>query len=1704
MRKGLRIVLWVVAGIFFLLFAVVIFINTRPGKDFVRTRIVSFLHTKLGTEVQIGELDYDLPTMVVLKDVLLKDQAKDTLLAARQLKVDIALLKLMSSNVSIQQVYLDGAYVHVYRKQEDTAFNFQYIVNAFSPTDTTTPTDTSTLQMNLDKLVLHDVHIKMDDYAGGTRMAYDVGDLNLTMKELDPYKLNFRADKLYANNVRAVLIQGRSYLPAKPDTGSTPVTPNLSANELNLNNVYYDQQNLENQFFMEMNVGQLLAHPKNIDIPGQQIDIRDFLLSNASVNILMKERSAELAKEIADTLVDENAPESVKWRVTANDLNLNNIGFVMNNENDPHMARGIDYSHLDVQKLTLDADNVLYTMDTIGGVINHLAATEQSGLDVRELKTRFEYNPQGGYLNDLYLQTSNSILQDNASVKYPSVEAIAKNPGLIQTEIHFQNSIIGMRDVLIFAPQLYSQPFFRQHQNGMVRLNADITGRLDALDINRLAASGLGNTDVNLSGQVYGIPDPNKLSYNLNIQKLQSTRNDIQMLLPPAALKQIRLPERFGVAGTISGNTTVYHPNLMIVSSDGNAYVKGTVDVSRTGHERYDLVVRTQGLNIGSILQNDQLGIVTADITARGTGFDINSMNVAAKGTIHAATYNHYTYHDVHFNGTVAGKKADFHVNSDDPNAHLNLEGSADFAGKYPAIYTNGTIDSIDLHALHFYSSEMRIHGIVNASIAELNPDYPRGTITIDNPIVTTNGKRYQMDSLYVVASPSADSGNNIIVYAPSLNAHVWGHTPLTRIGDIIQSKINEHYAITDSLKLVHKKKITPIAVPPDYDLHLTARVENNPLLQAFVPGIKDMDTVSVDGLLTPQKLYFDAHAPHIAYQNYNIDDAKILVNGSDSALTYTASVDHLYQKSIDVWYANVSGQLSANEITSRISIADKDSNERFRVNALLAQNNNEQVLQLQPGLMLNYQTWNVNQPNRVVFSDKGFYVENFAISNGQERIAVNSQSPTFNAPLRADISNFLLSDITQIISKDTLIANGVLGGTINLQRFNPDPMVTSTLGISSFSVLGDTIGNVDINVSSATEKAINASVGITGHGNNISLKGLYYPQPVNGSNFDMTLALNPLNVASFEGVAQHQINNSTGFILGSLHVTGTMSDPNLNGTLKTDNLSTTVSMLNTRFTMPNEPIVVNGKNVTLNDFDIQDSGGNVATLNGNFNFDKMDLAMRLRANHWLAMNSTARNNKDFYGRLLLSTNMNIRGPVMAPTVDGSLNILDGTSVTATIPTTQATAQEREGVVKFIDVSDPGSQDILPPMTPDSVRKMASVPAGTNVNLNVTVDDQAEFSVIIDEGSGDFVKIRGEGNLNTTVAPDGTLGLVGTYTILDGSYHLNYNFIQRLFTIQSGSTITFSGDPTMAELNVTAIYEADVPPYDLVSRQIQDPGELVYFKQRLPFQVQMNLTGPMMHPVIGFDIVLPEDQNYRVAGTVTDVVRARLSQLRNNPSDLNKQVFALIILNRFVAEDPFQNGAGSGGVEAIARQSASRFISEQLNKFASGLISGVDLTLDLNTTEDYTTGEKRNRTDLTVGASKRLLNDRLTVDVGTDFQLEGPTSNTKNTSYIPGNIAVTYDLTADGRYRIRFYRKDEETGVVEGNVVATGASFILQKDYNRFRQVFMSKRKRLRQRQDRKQQRADKRQQGQQQQQDNSADTTKAAMILREEENTSR
>src|SRR5439155_1673453 len=108
----------------------------------------------------------------------------------------------------------------------------------------------------------------------------------------------------------------------------------------------------------------------------------------------------------------------------------------------------------------------------------------------------------------------------------------------------------------------------------------------------------------------------------------------------------------------------------------------------------------------------------------------------------------------------------------------------------------------------------------------------------------------------------------------------------------------------------------------------------------------------------------------------------------------------------------------------------------------------------------------------------------------------------------------------------------------------------------------------------------------------------------------------------------------------------------------------------------------------------------------------------------------------------------------------------------------------------------------------------------------------------------------------------------------------------------------------------------------------------------------------------------------------------------------------------------------------------------------------------LNNQQDFSTGTEQDYTELNVSVSKRLFNDRITVNVGSNFDVQGTGNANQNASNIAGDVAVDYRLTKDGRYMIRAYRKNQYEAVVEGQVVETGVSFILTLDYDKLKEIF--------------------------------------------------
>ena len=281
MRKVLRISLYVLGSIVLLVFIAVLFIISPPGKKFVRDQAVSFLRNKLKTEVHIGAVEYSLPKMVGLRDVLFKDQARDTLLAARRLKVDIDMLALLKSRVVVEEIVLEGVNAHIYRNAPDTTFNYSYIIEAFAPASpapatkevAATPQDTSAaLVFDLDRVLLDDIRLRFNDQTGGMNLALALNQLRLNMRTLDPDKMVFDLKRLYVNGLDVNFIQDSSLLPpSAPDTAAQPLR--LAADQIELHHITTNFEDRLNNMLLDLNLGSLRAQARSFDLLAQQIDI---------------------------------------------------------------------------------------------------------------------------------------------------------------------------------------------------------------------------------------------------------------------------------------------------------------------------------------------------------------------------------------------------------------------------------------------------------------------------------------------------------------------------------------------------------------------------------------------------------------------------------------------------------------------------------------------------------------------------------------------------------------------------------------------------------------------------------------------------------------------------------------------------------------------------------------------------------------------------------------------------------------------------------------------------------------------------------------------------------------------------------------------------------------------------------------------------------------------------------------------------------------------------------------------------------------------------------------------------------------------------------------------------------------------------------------------------------------------------------------
>ncbi len=108
-----------------------------PGvQNYAADFAINKLKTKLNTEISIDKIRIKRFNSVEIGGLYVEDQKKDTLLFADKLAARVNIWNLLDNQLSIESVRLDNFIAKVYRETPDTTFNFQFIIDAFAPTDT--------------------------------------------------------------------------------------------------------------------------------------------------------------------------------------------------------------------------------------------------------------------------------------------------------------------------------------------------------------------------------------------------------------------------------------------------------------------------------------------------------------------------------------------------------------------------------------------------------------------------------------------------------------------------------------------------------------------------------------------------------------------------------------------------------------------------------------------------------------------------------------------------------------------------------------------------------------------------------------------------------------------------------------------------------------------------------------------------------------------------------------------------------------------------------------------------------------------------------------------------------------------------------------------------------------------------------------------------------------------------------------------------------------------------------------------------------------------------------------------------------------------------------------------------------------------------------------------------------------------------------
>jgi len=1376
------------------------------------------------------------------------------------------------------------------------------------------------------------------------------------------------------------------------------------------------------------------------------VSVKRLVLEELETNVVINEDGSSNISEIFSKFKSSGNDDSTSWDFDVKSISSINSSISYHNKYNQAPKVIFDYNNLDLDSVNFILSDLNFENNAVFFNIEALSLFEKKGLEISNTNAQVFISDTNIYMNNLSLAIGNSKLEAFlVDFKFEQFSDFKDFIGKVYLETNIERAHCTLNDLAYIFPKL------KYNYNSFL-LSGQFKGFVSDFKAKSIAVRYGKHTFLEGECNITGLPKLNETFMFVDLKKLKTSAEDIQKIqvFPFRSQKKIKLNKKFENLGVVnySGNLTGFFSDIVAygkLSTDAGDVDSDILVKSDSTNSNFDITgtLKLDEFNVSLLLDNKMLGNasfnlkVNSKIRKRFTEAEL-------EGKVHSIDINNYTYKDISLKGIVSPEKFNGFVTVNDKNLKLDFIGNVNFNDTLPVYDFNLDVKYADLYRLKLfkYDTVNVLTGKVVSNFYGKSFDDFYGTVEIKKLSYKNSRKElFQQKSMLVFDKNERERSIDFQSDHAIISVHGNFSTET-----IVQSA----KGVVELASPTFANYIETNSGGTD-EFTFSLNINNaSTIASAFYPTISISDSVDLHGSFSgkQKELNVSFSTDSLMYGENKFENIELLAKTESYVFDIRLSaVKELKEEHFKIETNTKLMNDSLKLVFDLTDEADLNNRKHFVALGQIFKKDSMTTLSLDfapSRFEISDSLWRLNSASFEIASNN-IIVNDFDVERNSQAIKINGKvSDNSKDSLIVDLERIDLKLINKFINNDKFVFNGSASGYVYLSNMLKNLVVVSDMRVTNLKLNDDLIGNVSVNSEwDNVYKRVHLNVmNKRGRLKNIEVDGFYYPK---SKMLDFSTKLNNLDLKPLRSVFSESLSTFKGKASGIVNVNGTLKKPLLNGKVELFNMKFVIDYLKTTYDFSGVFDIRNSK-AQIKSMNVIDEKSNYATAFGEFNivnFANFNYDIILDCKDFMVINTTRKDNETFYGNVFFTGLVKLNGDKVDSEID-----IEGSTAPNTrifIPYSDSKTIVENNFVRF------KSADIE---EKDTVKENETI-KGLQLSINLKATPDAKVQIILDESKGDVIEAEGTGNLRMVLNKYGDFSMYGSYLIEKGDYLFTFSdIINKKLDIQSGSNISWTGNPIDADIELDAVYRLKTTLNQL-DLEIGDPEPS---NKRVPAECYLTMSGKLMSPELSFRIELPNaDDKYK-------------EYLESMPEDVRtNQFFYLLVLNSFYFDSKMSSNDQSQN--AIGRKTSMEVLSNQISHWVSKNVDFLDFIVN------YELGDQLTNDEVQLALSTQLLNDRVTInvnghtDVGREIEptvpIDIPTggepgvggeddetggSNAGLAEYI-GDVSIEIKITKNGKFKVKGFSRQEDDMLMQGQHTQ-GVGIFYREDFNTLKDIF--------------------------------------------------